>query len=420
LTAEKVHLAPAGAFSKLEQNSIKLPVGGKLCTIAHVFQAKGTPVNFKPRRSSMATPSTTPGDMHGTLKIQDYLDASGDATKRTRRVLLTMVVASVLTSVGILNSLQSSWKQARLLKYMTPSDPYLVDLIGTEPPAGAPQVDVDLYRARYQQMFAAVARAYVDTNSIQIPFFQIGIDINDLGFLSGFSLVIILIWFRLCVRIEIENLNLAFAESRRLRQLPDLYQLLAMRQVMISPTVPGRIRHIFYWLVPLFICALPAAAYASVLVTDSLTSYIGYQLGLNTHTNIVIWADFVFTVAILWLTLQAFLRWLRLDHAWTWYWCEYVIVTERAGRSSTGQSTNRAIVERLEENLKKPLEKLLNRKMEEAVLLQLDMADEGDFKVYKYSSEKVVLKVKIDREGRLRSWEFADAGPMALSAQSSN
>lgn len=50
------------------------------------------------------------------LRITDYLDASGDASRRARIVLATLVIASILTGMGVLNSLQFSWMRHRLIE----------------------------------------------------------------------------------------------------------------------------------------------------------------------------------------------------------------------------------------------------------------------------------------------------------------
>lgn len=48
------------------------------------------------------------------LTIQDYLNASGEASARTRNITLALVVACVLTFIALLNSLQNSWMLKRL------------------------------------------------------------------------------------------------------------------------------------------------------------------------------------------------------------------------------------------------------------------------------------------------------------------
>ena len=358
----------------------------------------------------MSHSSVAPNHTDESLRIQDYLDASGDATKRTRRVLLTMVVASVIASVGVLNSLPNSWQKARLKKLWTLDDSYVTDLINTPAPADK------IYQFRYQQLFAAVSRSYAETTSIQIPFFGIAIDINDLGLLCGFSFVIILIWFWLCVRSEIENLNLSFMESRKLHQLPDFYRLLAMRQVLIIPWVPGRTRNRFYWVVPLLICALPAVTYAGVLAADLATKDIGYQLD-RIHTKIVLGADWFFIALIFLLAVFVFLRWLQLDRAWTWYWCEYVVLTETASKSLLSQA-NHTPKDLIEEALKGPREKLEKKKLERTVLSQLFTAADGsEVKIYKYFSGNITLIIETFK-GKLKELKVDEINAAAIRKDS--
>lgn len=343
-----------------------------------------------------------------TLCIQDYLEASSDATKRTRIVLLTMVVASVLAAIGVLNSLQNSWMQGRIIAYQHPDSSYATALLGDYHPDANPQKQ-RLYEARYMQLYAAAARGYVETNSVHIPFFGVNCDINDLGIVSGFALVIILIWFRLCIRVEIENLNLSFTESRHLGQLPEFYRLLAMRQVMTTPRVPGRLVHRFYLIAPIALCIIPAAVYVVLSIHDYLTRYVGDDLNMQIHTDIVLSLEGLFSAVILWFTFQAWRRWRRLDQAWTWYWCEYLVLTLPSHRDLEDPNGQAPIAKYLEEHLNEPLGKLIGTSLEESVLSLLRKVKKDNCGTHEYASDSgsIVLSLNIDAQRKLASWEVA-------------
>lgn len=74
---------------------------------------------------------------------------------------------------------------------------------------------------------------------IKIPFFDIPIDINDLGLIGGLSLIIILSLQRFSFSREIKNLNLSFKEAFYHEKLCQFYHLLAMRQVLTIPETQG-------------------------------------------------------------------------------------------------------------------------------------------------------------------------------------
>jgi hypothetical protein len=180
-----------------------------------------------------------------------------------------------------------------------------------------------------------------------------------------------------------------------------------MRQVMISPNVPGRVRRVFYWIVPMVFCLMPALAFGTVLVTDFATRDIGVSINPS-HTHLVLTADGVWMVVIAWLTLQAFRRWLRLDHAWTWYWCEYLIVSDSINRGVVKQIGESGLLGETAELLSDALnKKLRGKKLEESVLKQLSKREEKDGKTYTYEhtadSVTVCLILRTNARGKLKS-----------------
>jgi hypothetical protein len=65
--------------------------------------------------------------------IRDYLDASSDASRRTRTMTIILVVASVLVLAGWLNSLQSHWMLKRMVKLGDIHGQYTQSKLGSFP-----------------------------------------------------------------------------------------------------------------------------------------------------------------------------------------------------------------------------------------------------------------------------------------------
>lgn len=70
---------------------------------------------------------------------------------------------------------------------------------------------------------------------VEIPVFGIAIDVNDLGFIGGFSLLIILFLLRYSQTREIKNLTTSFREAFEHWKFCSFYHALAMRQVLTMP-----------------------------------------------------------------------------------------------------------------------------------------------------------------------------------------
>ena len=67
------------------------------------------------------------------LGIRDYLEASTDASKRTRTITIVLAVASVLAFTALLNSLQSQWMHRRMLKLGDIRGQYAASKLGGYP-----------------------------------------------------------------------------------------------------------------------------------------------------------------------------------------------------------------------------------------------------------------------------------------------
>jgi hypothetical protein len=265
---------------------------------------------------------TTAGDQpkeDDSLDIQDYLDASGDASKRTRSVHFILVIASVLVLAGLINSLQHSWMLARIKASNSPTAPYVVSKIGP-PPTNPTENENVAYQNRYREFYAALMRTYVDTHYIvRVPVFGFTVDANDLGMLGGIGFIVIMVVFRFCVSREVDNIVLSFKAAGRLGKSVQFYHLLAMRQVFTVPN-DGEIKRgaLLLW-VPKAFCFAPLIVHLSVAGHDVLTAVVGHQLS-DIRTRILFACEAVVAIVLVALTYQVVSRLRKLDRIWNDEW----------------------------------------------------------------------------------------------------
>jgi hypothetical protein len=276
-----------------------------------------------------------------TLDFEDYLEAAGDAAKRTRTVILVLVVASVLTFVGLLNSLSDTWMAKRVqtlskagIALTKPPDAldeddnkalgYLQEKIGLAPSKyreGKETDEYKEYKKHYDELYIGMVRAYVEnTFTIRVPFFGIAFDINYLGLLGGLGFVIILVLFRFTITRELDNLKLSFEEAQARTQLWQFYHLLAMRQVLTTPPMKQKKRSKFMQFIPKMICFLPLIVHAIVTANDFSTSRIIGEKISEALTKGILYEDSFFLVSIIILTIACYRRWKRIDVVWNEYW----------------------------------------------------------------------------------------------------
>src|SRR5580700_9548498 len=65
--------------------------------------------------------------------VKGYLEANSEASTRSRNLIVALIVASVLTAVGVLNSLPESWMNRRIEQLRSSDSSYLVKYIGESP-----------------------------------------------------------------------------------------------------------------------------------------------------------------------------------------------------------------------------------------------------------------------------------------------
>jgi hypothetical protein len=251
-----------------------------------------------------------------SLDLQDYLDATNDASKRTRTLVIVLVVASVLAFVGFLNSFRYSWMLSRIKSLAHYDSQYVEGKLGFVPTSATDE--------RYLQFYTAVVRSYVENAfTIKVPFFGFSFDVNDLGLLGGIGFIVILILLRFSLRSETVSLRVAFKAVREESKnnpklLATFYDLLAMRQVFTLPHLEDeekgwKVRKL--WLLEFLAkssCFLPVLVYGFVAIHDFMTiDSIGALLDQR-RTQILLGYTIVFWVIITGLAVWNFVKWREL------------------------------------------------------------------------------------------------------------
>lgn len=271
-----------------------------------------------------------------SINGKDYLDAASDASKRTRSVTITMVVASILILVALINSLDRyQWMLERMHSLGDPQSKYVTLKIGPPPnrkdfpPYKMPQNTalstypeaVEEYRQEYQLLYGAVVKSYVDSLSTRVPLFGFSVDACDLGILGGIAFMVILLMYRYSLTREVENMRVARKQARRLGQPREFYDILAMRQVFMTPSAATLKRRRFVIDTPRIICALPLLVHSVVTAHDLITFDVGDEIN-RLHNIFLVAFELFVTACLIVLTRMASTRLKWLDEVWGNWWEE--------------------------------------------------------------------------------------------------
>jgi hypothetical protein len=191
---------------------------------------------------------------------------------------------------------------------------------------------LDDYRKEIQRY---TVLAYVENiRYIKVPFFGISFDVNDLGPIGGFGLVIILMMYRYSLSREIKNLRYAFATVRRRdreektsENLNKFYHALAMMQVFTVPEMKALRRNRKLASITVIIPLMPAVIFTLGMAYDWRSVY---TVGLYTFND----AAFTLSIEFLWLVLIWYYalrcagKILHIDKIWRIYW--RVLIREKS------------------------------------------------------------------------------------------
>jgi hypothetical protein len=260
--------------------------------------------------------------------IRAYLDATSDASKRSRTTTIILVVASVLVLTALLNSLQSHWMLQRLRAFRNIHGQYTETKLGpyqaaeNNKPTAQEKGGVGRYEEQATAFSAALAKAYVENALVvRVPFFGISFDVNDLGLLGGLGFLIILGCLRFCISREVDNLRLSMDVSQNVEGRRHFYYLLAMRQMFTVPHTPHINRGRFLTITPSVICWVPLVVYLAVIGHDVQTALIGKELN-NLRYVVLLFLEACMAALLTTLSIMVTKRLRALNTLWDTFWAQ--------------------------------------------------------------------------------------------------
>lgn len=138
--------------------------------------------------------------------------------------------------------------------------------------------------------------------NVSVPFLGITLDVNDLGLLGGASFLLLLVWFYYSLQREERNVAALFQATRD-EDLSDVYELLAMTQVLTIPPRPAASPSRFWGKLPALLFWMPSLVQILVLLNDAETLYrsivVGRWFGVTEFA-----ASLLFLLAMVWTTSQ--------------------------------------------------------------------------------------------------------------------
>lgn len=339
--------------------------------------------------------------------IKQYIEASAKSADRVRFVLFIMVTASVLTYVAVWNARETSWSTTRLAVAADAQKFYdengrLIPLNNDDAVRRAvwskflsieklnqksPTDQNEYWDSRTQayksaKLFADGTRhSFADLEHLQkhvdylertrvekvlninVPFFGIVFDINDLGIFAGITFVIILILFRFSLLRELRNLRLVFTNTRTLEHLRLSYDILAMQQVLTTPLeldqglTKRKLKNFGWWretfwnFVTKGLYLLPFLVQLRIFLHDLDTYENVKDVYPGTWTGLFLSGTLLIMNALL-TVLCLYLGW-KVDKRWGRHALLIIKNTARAQSEDTGEDNGNDLLDRPEHELKR-------------------------------------------------------------------
>lgn len=251
------------------------------------------------------------------------MQASADASRQTIAIAVVMIVASVVVLTGLLGSVQSQWMRRRFLALADVHGWYAESKLGPYPRRQSFASDEAFsdakgrYESGYEQLREAFQKAYVESLSVHVPFFEFSFDVNDLGPLGGIGLLSVLTCYWFLLAREIDNLRMGFEEARRLGKdgFEEFYKLSAMRQFFTVPETKHGGRRSLRAAVPKLLTWLPFMIYLAVVV-DSLNLPVLWE----SRVSLLLASELLTLVFLAVLCSSITLQLFRIDRLWESSW----------------------------------------------------------------------------------------------------
>jgi hypothetical protein len=316
-------------------------------------------------KSRIESPAQAPAN-----DIKQYIEAATDAAERSRRVLIVLITASVLTLVATWNSREDGWfdesynlvKAASILitennKPISLNDPEIIALSEGDKTNLYERAEQYLKQSHItkredvQKILDSLASQRAEHLAmVRMPFFGVGFHINDIGIFAGLTFAVVLLWFRFSLVREVNNLRRAFHKAGKQdeaqaeangrdgsgehQQLQFCYDMLAMRQVLTTPkmlplveknTSLGRLRRswhrlswhrqMFWFLIAKSLFLLPVLVHIIVMINDHASMELG-RIVSPSNTDIVLTASWILLVSILILTALCYVLVFNAHTTW--------------------------------------------------------------------------------------------------------
>lgn len=277
-------------------------------------------------------------DSSQSEELDSLVQETVSASKRSRRVLLFAVLASIMAFSSYWNSRPLGWAEQRFqvinkaLQYHAQADTQLLKMAdGTLMPEmhltiKANRANIDTFlmvrNANTQEELKFLKDVYYNlkagTFKFEIPILGIPFDVNDLGLFSGISLTLLLFLLWFCLEREGENVETSLKAAEQAGRLKHYYRRLSMTQVLTVPAREHRELSVFWLVLTKILYLLPLFVQYLIYLNDSATSSIVSPISEDaTRTYNII--NLVSIVVIVLMTIVCFVQIIKIDLLWTKY-----------------------------------------------------------------------------------------------------
>ena len=278
----------------------------------------------------------------------EMIRAASASIKGVRWALLVSITASIVTFISAYNTIESGWYTKRMIQYSLSSqwctqcnsdstsknlcdclkksypdkslsnfEKSLKKWLEAENSSGKLNCESACLKAGLYAEFMT-QRRFETIYTVQIPWFGVEFDINDLGIISGFFLSIIMLVLTYNLGLKYSNLDKLFQYLNGiddLNQRKNAYDLLSFSQILKLPN--GRVRDftpiVLYW-VPYILFCLPILVHSFVLYNDLTT--IKYIISIDSDTWITTLVAALFWLLIGSLTITTIRIDIHTDKLW--------------------------------------------------------------------------------------------------------
>jgi VanZ family protein len=247
--------------------------------------------------------------------FKDYLEAAITASRRTRFMINTQALGSIILYIALLNSWPSNWMRDRIATLADLKSDYAKRVLAH---SNANLKSVDAADSNdISELRKWMIRAYGENSfSISVPGLGISFDINHAALVGGIAMSILLILLRFALIAEARCIALYFAKAQYYGEVDEAYDLLSMYQVLTVPP-QGLSDHVSSFTTRLthLLVYLPATIYVIWIVFDTINVQSGSDISLS-HTQARLLEGWFFMLVVISLTFEVSRRRKDLRVIW--------------------------------------------------------------------------------------------------------